>query len=169
MTMHFQPPLKERIIAGAGYALPLFLAGPLLSIDAVLTIGAVLVYYFIFRTTSRYVFHHVRQNVNLVFSYYIYRGAVNFFVFILERGLRLGGAGLQDWLSEQMFLQPLLFLGGILSPIFFLLLLQTVFYITLVVLLLLVFFGKWTRIPLLVRFIKNEMHELPPKRSTKTH
>ncbi|WP_138417170.1 hypothetical protein [Aquibacillus sediminis] len=158
--MDLQPPLKDRVITSIGYALPIFLSGPLLSIDAVLTVGAVLVYYFILRKQSRFFFHHVRQNVNVVLSYYLYRGIINLFIFLVERVLSMGGEGLQEWIAEQVFLQPLFFFLGVLSPIFFTLLLQSVFHIALGLLIIFVLMGKWTRIPLVIRFIKTEMHEL---------
>ncbi len=158
--MNLQPPLKDRLIIAVGYALPIFLSGPLLSIKALLTMGAVLAYYFILRTQSRFVFHHLRQNVNFVLSYYLFLGIINLFLFLLERALVLGGEGIQDWISENVLLQPFLFLVGVLFPIFSILFLRTVFHIVLVVLIILVLMGKWTRIPLVIRFVKKEMHEL---------
>lgn len=158
--MNLQPPLKDRLITAVAYLFPVFLSGPLLSIDAALTVGVVLFFYFLMRKQSRFVFHHVRQNVNLILSYYVYSGIITLFVFLFERSLTLGGGGIQAWISEQVMLQPFILFAGILSPIFFMLLLQLLLYIALFVLILQVLLGKWTRVPLIIPVFKKDMDDL---------
>ncbi|MGY4691681.1 hypothetical protein [Salibacterium sp. K-3] len=157
--MNLQPPLTERGIAAAGYGIPLIAgANSLFSVKGFIALSIILGLYFFFRTRSRYAFHHLRQSANVLLSYYLIMGLMRLVLFLMNR--TLSPESVQQWLSEQPIMQFLLFLGGGMSSLFFLLLVQTVFYVTLVLLVLFVLFGKWTRVPFAIRFLRKDMHEL---------
>ncbi|MCC5909724.1 MAG: DUF4870 domain-containing protein [Clostridiaceae bacterium] len=71
--------LKEKIISIGGYLLALFFPIPLLNIIAVQ------VYWMNFRAKSKFVDHHLKQNINFLITYQIYMLSIFTFLFLLDK------------------------------------------------------------------------------------
>ncbi|UCZ51755.1 hypothetical protein LGQ02_12880 [Bacillus shivajii] len=136
-------PLKDRFIIGGGYLLPMVFPVPLL------TLVFVYIYYYFLGGVSRFVNHHLKQSFNVVASYHLYTLVLFLFFYLLTTFGDLFG----NLFADNVFVGMFIVMGSI-SSFFLIFLFSIIIYVVLIVAIILAFFGKWVRIPLIIKFIK---------------